>query len=321
MSFNATMNADLARICVAGSQGMVGSAVLRKLGAAGFSDFWGISRQDVDMTQQKEVRSYLEQHAPTCLIIAAAKVGGIYANKTQPAEFLYENIMIAANLIHAAYQAGVKRVLFLGSTCIYPRLAEQPIREESLLTSPLEETNEAYAIAKIAGLKLCQFYRQQYGCLFHSAMPTNLYGTGDNYHVENSHVLPALIRKFDDAAKSGAETVPLWGTGTPLREFLHVDDLAAAIVHLIQQDNPPDWVNVGSGEEVSIRELAQLVQEAVGTTAQPVFDSTMPDGTPRKFCDTTRIRLTGWSPLISLKEGIMRTVNEYREEQFSRARL
>ena len=237
-------------------------------------------------------------------MFAAAKVGGIHANSTYPAEFLYQNLAMASNAVHAAWQTGTQRFLFLGSTCIYPRLAPQPIPEGSLLTSPLEETNEAYAIAKIAGLKLCQYYRRQYGVLYHSAMPTNLYGPGDNYHPDNSHVLPALIRRFHEARVANAPVVNIWGSGTPLREFLHVDDLAAGIVHLLKLENPPDLVNIGSGQEISIRGVAELIADVVGYRGRIENDLSKPDGTPRKLSDISLIKSTGWAPQIALKSGL-----------------
>ena len=239
---------------------------------------------------------FLPTEKPDIVIIAAAKVGGIHANSTYPADFIYENLAIAANLVEGSRRAGVPRVLFLGSSCIYPKMAPQPMPEDCLLTSPLESTNEAYAIAKIAGLKLCQHYRAQHGLIYHSAMPTNLYGPGDNYHPENSHVIPALIRRFHEARERGAATVTIWGTGTPRREFLHVDDLATACFHLLDLDNPPDWVNVGIGEDLTILELATLVAETTGFTGEILTDPTKPDGTPRKLLDISKIKATGWAP-------------------------
>ncbi|MGV2337368.1 MAG UNVERIFIED_CONTAM: GDP-L-fucose synthase [Planctomycetaceae bacterium] len=291
-------------IYVAGHRGMVGSAVVRCLQQRGYSRLLLRSRTELDLTNQTAVQSFFDDHRPEAVVFAAARVGGILANSTYPADFLYENLIMASNAVNAAFKAGTRRFLFLGSTCIYPRLAPQPIPEDSLLTLPLEPTNEAYAIAKIAGLKLCEFYRRQHRVLFHSAMPTNLYGPGDNYHPENSHVLPAMIRRFHEAAVTGAQEVRIWGTGTPLREFLHVNDLAAAILHLLQLPDPPDLVNVGSGQEISILELAQLVARVVGYSGRITTDPSKPDGTPRKLCDIRRIQSTGWQPRITLEDGI-----------------
>jgi len=244
------------------------------------------------------------------VIGAAARVGGIYANSTYPAEFIYDNLSAALNLTHEAWRAGVKRLLFLGSTCIYPRLAPQPIPESALLSGPLEPSNEAYAVAKIAGLKLCQHYRAQYGVIYHSVMPTNLYGPGDHYDLMNSHVLPALLRKMHEAKLAGAPAVPIWGSGAPRREFLHVDDCADAILHLLELDAPPDLVNIGTGSDVTIRELAETVRRVVGFEGELAFDATKPDGTPRKLCDTTLLRSLGWSPSISLEDGLRSTYGD-----------
>ena len=308
------MSNTLDRVLVAGHQGMVGSAILRRLQSEGIAPVVCDLAQ-VDLRDQAATRRMLEELRPTSIIVAAAKVGGIEANRTQPASFLYENLAIASNLIDGAYRCGIQRLLFLGSSCIYPRLAPQPIPEDSLLTGPLEPTNEAYAIAKIAGLKLCEAYRRQYGVCYHSAMPTNLFGPGDNYHLETSHVMPALIRKFDDAVCTGARTVTLWGTGTPLREFLHVDDVASGLVFLLRHPNPPDWVNIGSGVEVTIRQLAEGVRDACGARCELVFDPTKPDGTPRKLIDCARLHALGWKPSLTLAEGIRRAVASYREEK------
>ena len=291
-------------IYVAGHRGMVGSAVVRCLRQRGYERLLLRTRQELDLMNQAAVEAFFHEQRPEVVVFAAARVGGILANNTRPAEFLYENLIMAGNAVHAAWRAGTRRFLFLGSTCIYPRLAPQPIPEESLLSSPLEPTNEAYAIAKIAGLKLCEFYRRQYGVLYHSAMPTNLYGPGDNYHPQHSHVLPALIRRIHEAAVAGLEEVCIWGTGSPLREFLHVDDLAAAILHLLQLADPPDLVNVGSGREISILDLAKLVAATVGFRGRITTDPSKPDGTPRKLCDISRIQATGWMPRISLESGI-----------------
>ena len=307
----------LQRIFVAGHQGMVGSAIVRRIQAEGLPAPILGDLQQVDLRNQASTLRFLQETKPTALIIAAAKVGGIEANRTQPASFLYDNLAIASNLIDGAYRCGIQRVLFLGSSCIYPRLAPQPIPENSLLTGPLEPTNEAYAIATIAGLKLCEAYRRQYGVCYHSAMPTNLFGPGDNYNLETSHVMPAFIRKFDDAALSGARTVAIWGTGTPLREFLHVDDVASGLLFLLRHPNPPDWVNIGSGNEVSIRQLAELVRDACGTKSEIVYDASKPDGTPRKLIDCRLLHSLGWRPSLTLAEGIRRTVAAYREEKAS----
>lgn len=293
---------------------MAGAAIVRQLVASGFTNLLLRRRNELDLTCQASVHKFFAEHHPEVVVFAAAKVGGIRANSTFPAEFLYQNLMMASNTVHAAWQHGTQRFLFLGSTCVYPRLAPQPIAESSLLTSALEPTNEAYAVAKIAGLKLCQFYRSQYGVLFHSAMPTNLYGPGDNYHPDNSHVLPALIRRFHEARNANADAVTIWGSGTPLREFLHVDDLASGILHLLQLNDPPDLVNIGSGEEISIRAVAELIAEVVGFRGRILNDPTMPDGTPRKLSDISLIRSTGWSPRISLREGLATAYQDFLRE-------
>lgn len=300
------------KIYVAGHKGMVGSAILRALKARGLPEPITASHRELDLTSQKATQLFLEKHTPDTIVIAAARVGGIHANRSARGDFLYQNMMIAANIIQAARELRLPRLLFLGSTCIYPRLAPQPIPESALLTSELEPTNEGYALAKIAGLKLCQYYREEDGLCYHSAMPTNLYGPGDNYHPVNSHVLPAMIRKFEQARVNNSPEVTLWGTGTPLRELLHVDDLAEAILFLLETENPPDLVNVGSGEEYSIRAIAEMVKAATGCEARITFDSSMPDGTPRKLCDTTLIRSLGWQPSIALPDGIAATVIDYR---------
>jgi GDP-L-fucose synthase len=292
------------RIYIAGHRGMVGSALVRALEAHGYHHLIVRTRQELDLCDASAVRSFFDQEKPEVVLIAAARVGGIHANATYPAEFLHENLASAHHLIHEAYRHEVKRLLFLGSSCIYPREAPQPIKEESLLTSPLESTNEAYAIAKIAGLKLCQFYRQQYGVLFHSAMPTNLYGPGDNYHSENSHVLPALLRRFHEAKENKTSFVTLWGTGKSRREFLHVDDLAAALLLLLNMENPPDWINVGSGTDVTIRELAELIARIIGFEGTLEWDTTRPDGTPRKLMDSSKLMALGWRPEFDLESGV-----------------
>ncbi|MDI9634712.1 GDP-L-fucose synthase [Kamptonema cortianum] len=292
------------KVFVAGHKGMVGSAVVRQLKSQGFQNILLEDRAALDLTNQKAVYEFLGDSKPDCVVIAAAKVGGIHANSTYPAEFAFQNLALELNLVHGSHLAAVPRLLFLGSSCIYPRDASQPMKEDALLTGPLEKTNEAYAVAKIAGLKLCEYYREQYGRIYHSAMPTNLYGSGDNYHPENSHVLPALIRRFHEAKESGANEVVIWGSGKPLREFLHADDCASAIVHLLHLDNPPNLVNVGSGEEISIGDLANLVAEVVGFSGAITNDPSKPDGTPRKLMDSSLLRATGWTPKIQLKEGI-----------------
>ena len=302
------------RIYVAGHRGMVGSACVRALEKAGFANIVTRTHRELDLLDPKAVRAFYESERPDVAIIAAARVGGIGANSAANALFLYENELIALNTVWAAAEAGVKRLLFLGSTCIYPRLAPQPIPESALLTSELEKTNEGYALAKISGLKLCEFLRRDRGLLYHSLMPTNLYGPGDNYDIVHGHVLPTMIRKFETARERGDRTVPLWGSGSPLREFLHVDDLASACLFALGLENPPDLMNVGSGEEVSIRTLAETIKAATGCPAEFTWDSSKPDGTPRKLCDTSLIRSLGWKPLISLEEGVRRTVADYRAE-------
>ncbi len=308
---------SFSKIYVAGHCGMVGSAVVREIARLGLPPPLTATHTECDLTDQLSTRTFIARHRPDCIIVAAARVGGIEANRSALGTFLYENLMIAANVIHAAFENRIPRLLFLGSSCIYPRLAPQPIPESALLTGPLEPTNEGYALAKITGLKLCQFYRQQHGLLYHSAMPTNLYGTGDNYHPEHSHVLPALIRRFETARLTAAKEVTLWGSGLPRREFLHVDDLARALFFLLRLDNPPDWVNIGSGEDLTIRELAEHVRSAVGVETELRFDASKPDGPPRKLCDTSLIRSLGWKPEIGLPDGLRRTVAEYRAEAAS----
>ncbi|NQY32771.1 MAG: GDP-L-fucose synthase [Coraliomargarita sp.] len=308
------MNQD-SKIYIAGHRGMVGSAVIRALNCAGFGNIVTRTRSELDLTSQAAVREFYASEKPDVAVIAAARVGGIHANNTYPAEFMFENMAIAQNTIDEAYRAGVKRLLFLGSTCIYPKFAEHPIKEDSLLTSSLEPTNEAYAVAKIAGLKLCEFYRRQYGVCYHSAMPTNLYGPGDNYHPQNSHVLPALIRRFHEAKASNAPEVAIWGTGTPLREFLHADDAASGILHLLQLESPPDWVNLGCGTDISIGDLAGLVKDAVGYGGAITFDTSKPDGTPRKLTDISRIQSTGWSPKIPIDQGVPLAYQSFLDEK------
>ena len=290
---------------------MVGSALVREATKLGGYEVITSTRDQLDLCDQRAVFDFLAATKPDIVIIAAAKVGGIHANSTYPADFIYENLAIASNLIEGSRRASVPRVLFLGSSCIYPKLAPQPMPEDCLLTSPLEITNEAYAVAKIAGLKLCQHYRAQHGVTYHSAMPTNLYGPGDNYHPENSHVIPALLRRFHEAKQRGDASVTIWGTGTPRREFLHVDDLAAACFHLLQLDAPPDWVNVGVGDDVTILELAQSVARTVGFTGEINTDPTKPDGTPRKLLDISKIRSTGWSPIIPFETGLAAAYQDF----------
>ena len=293
-----------AKIYVAGHRGMVGSAIVRALRAAGHTAIITRTSAELDLRDGAATRAFLAAEQPATVVMAAARVGGIKANSTEPYDFLYDNLAMAANVIDGSRRAGVRKLLFLGSSCIYPKMAPQPIREESLLTGPLEVTNEAYAIAKIAGIKLCDHARAQYGCDFISAMPCNLYGTGDNFSLENSHVLPALIRKMHEAKLRGDASLRLWGTGTPLREFLHADDLAEACVLLLERYSQAGHINVGSGEELSIRQLAEQIAQVVGFTGRLEFDPSMPDGTPRKLMDVSRIRALGWKHRITLTEGI-----------------
>ncbi len=294
------------RVWVAGHRGMVGSALVRRLDAEQCSVLT-VGRDKVDMRRQADVESWMAATKPQVVFLAAAKVGGIHANNIYPAEFLYENLMIEANIIHAAYKVGVEKLVFLGSTCIYPKMAPQPIAEDSLLTGPLEPTNEWYAIAKIAGLKLCQAYRRQYACDFIAAQPTNLYGPGDNYDLVNSHVLPALLRKAHEAKLRAGSALVVWGSGTPLREFLHVDDLADAVVHLAKNYSGEGHINVGSGQEVSIRKLAEMICAEVGFQGELAFDASKPDGTPRKLCDVAKLRALGWDRARDLNTGLAQT--------------
>ncbi|MEQ8654931.1 MAG: GDP-L-fucose synthase [Kiloniellales bacterium] len=301
------------RIFVAGHRGMVGSALVRRLQREGCS-LLTAGRAEVDLLSQQATWDFLDAEKPDCVIVAAAKVGGIHANRSFPAEFLYDNLMIEANLIHGAHRAGIGRLLFLGSSCIYPRMAPQPMPEDCLLTGPLEATNEWYAIAKIAGIKLCQAYRAQYARDYISAMPTNLYGPGDNFDLENSHVLPALLRKAHEAKLAGERSLAVWGSGRPRREFMHVDDLADALVFLLERYSGSEHVNVGVGSDVSIRELAQTVTAAVGLEADLVFDPSMPDGTPRKLMDVSRLTAMGWQAKIGLTDGIEQTYRWFLEQ-------
>jgi len=293
-----------AKIFVAGHRGMVGSAICRRLTENGYKNQVLRSSSDLDLVNQKDVVSFFEEHQPEYVFLAAAKVGGIHANNEYRGQFLYENLMIQSNVIHSSYLNGVKKLLFLGSSCIYPKFADQPIHEDSLLTGSLEETNEPYAIAKIAGIKQCENYRIQYGVDFISAMPTNLYGPNDNYDLNNSHVLPALIRKFHMAKVNGAKTVEIWGSGVPLREFLHVDDLSSACLFLMENYSSGDPINVGFGQDISIKDLAKMIQSIVGYKGDVVFDTEKPDGTPRKLMSSARIKELGWTPTITLEDGI-----------------
>lgn len=300
-------------VWVAGHRGMVGSALVRRLQSEACSVLTA-GREDADLTRQEEVEGWMNANRPQVVFLAAAKVGGIQANNSYPAQFLYENLMIEANIIHAAFRADVEKLVFLGSTCIYPKLAPQPIPEEALLTGPLEPTNEWYAIAKIAGIKLCQAYRKQYGCDFIAAQPTNLYGPGDNYDLETSHVLPALLRKAHEAKASGAKALTVWGSGNPLREFLHVDDLADAVVFLAKHYSGDGHVNVGSGEEVSIRELAEAICKVVGFDGALEFDASKPDGTPRKLSDVSKLKSLGWNIAQGLEDGLQDTYARFLNE-------
>jgi GDP-L-fucose synthase len=293
-----------ARIYVAGHRGLVGSAIWRELRRRGFTRLIGRAHSELDLLDAAAVRKFYAQEKPEYVFDAAAKVGGIQANDQHPAEFLFQNLQIQNNLIHGAFQAGVRKLLFLGSSCIYPRLAPQPLREEYLLTGPLEPTNEWYAVAKITGIRMCQAYRRQYGCDFISAMPTNMYGPNDNYDLQNSHVLPALIRKFHEAKAALAPTVTCWGTGSPLREFLYADDLARACEFLLENYNEEQFINVGSGSEVTVRELAENVKRIVGFAGDIVWDTAKPDGTPRKLMDSSRLFALGWRPQVDMETGI-----------------
>ena len=301
-------------IYVAGHRGLAGSAIWRELHRKGFTRLIGKTRAEVNLLDEKAVSAFFDAEKPEYVFVAAAKVGGIWANNTQPVEFLRENLQIQNNLIHNAYLHGVKKLLFLGSSCIYPKMAPQPLKEEYLLTGPLEPTNQWYAIAKIAGIKLCQAYRQEYGCDFISAMPTNLYGTNDNYNLETSHVLPALIRKFHEAKTANSPTVTCWGTGSPLREFLHADDLGSACLFLMENYSEEGIINVGSGIEVTIKELTELVQSAVGFQGDIAWDTSKPDGTPRKLMDSSRLFSLGWKPRLSMPEGIALAYKDFQEK-------
>lgn len=310
-------------VLVAGHRGMVGSALVRRLQALGQGPILTATHAELDLTRQAEVDAWFAEYRPAQVYLAAAKVGGIHANNTYPAEFIYDNLMMEANIIHAAHRHGVQKLLFLGSSCIYPRMAPQPMREEALLTSPLEPTNEPYAIAKIAGIKLCESYNRQYGRNYRSVMPTNLYGPGDNYHAENSHVIPALLRRFHEAVQAGSASVTIWGTGAPMREFLHVDDMAAASVHVMNLDEAT-WrahtqpmlshINVGSGVDCTIRELAETIARVTGFSGDLVWDSSKPDGTPRKLLDVSRLRGLGWQASIGLEDGLRDAYRWFRNQ-------
>lgn len=311
-----------AKYYVAGHSGMVGSAIVRQLAANGCRHIVTRTHAELDLTNQQAVRDFMQAGKPDVVVLAAARVGGIHANNHYPAEFIYDNLMMEANVIHQAHAAGVQKLLFLGSSCIYPRLAPQPMPENCLLTGMLEATNEPYAIAKIAGIKLCESYNRQYGRDYRSVMPTNLYGTHDNFHPENSHVLPALLRRFHEAAQSGSETVVIWGTGTPRREFLHVDDMAAASLFVLGLDNATyaantepmlSHINVGTGNDIAIRELAEMIAEVTGFTGHIAFDTGKPDGTPRKLLDVSRLEKMGWKASITLRDGLQSTYTWFLE--------
>lgn len=301
------------KIYVAGHNGLVGSAIVRNLQASGFSNILTHSSKEVDLRDQQQVDNMFAQEKPEFVFLAAAKVGGIQANKTYPAQFIYDNIMIQTNIINSSYKHNVKKLLFLGSSCIYPKMCPQPINEEYLLTGALEETNDAYAIAKIAGIKMCQAYNKQYNTNFISCMPTNLYGPNDNFDLQNSHVLPALIRKFYDAKIQNLPSVTIWGTGKPFREFLHVDDLAKAVIFLMQNYNNSEIVNIGTGSDITIKDLAILIKKIVQYDDQIIFDTNAPDGTPKKLLDVTRINSLGWKAQISLEDGIKSTLDWYKK--------
>ncbi len=305
----------MTKLFIAGHRGMVGSALVRRFGREPGYELLLRDRGQLDLTSEPAVEAFLAAERPDIAVIAAAKVGGIHANSTYPAEFLRDNLAIASSTIHGSWKAGVRRLLFLGSSCIYPKLAPQPMTEDSLLTGTLEPTNDAYAIAKITGIKLCQYYRKQYGVAFHSAMPTNLYGPGDNYHPTNSHVLPALIRRLHEAKEAGAAEVAAWGSGQPRREFLHVDDLADACFFLLGRREFPDWINVGTGTDVTIRELTEIVAATTGYTGRISWDPSKPDGTPRKLLDVSKLSAMGWKARIALREGVASTYAAFLAEQ------
>lgn len=307
------------KIYIAGHRGMVGSAIVRRLQKDGYTNIVTRTSKELDLKEQQAVRDFFAQEKPDHVVLAAAKVGGIHANNVYRAQFLYENLMIESNIIHSAYESGVKKLLFLGSSCIYPKMAPQPLKEESLLSGFLEQTNEPYAIAKIAGIKLAESYRRQYGCNFISAMPTNLYGPNDNYDLNNSHVLPALIRKFHTAKVSNASSVEVWGTGSPMREFLHVDDLADACFFLLQNYDEEMFVNIGTGEDLTIKALAEMIKEIVGYTGELKWNTEKPDGTPRKLMDVSRLHNLGWKHRIGLREGITAVYTEFAKSELAKA--
>jgi len=305
------------KIYIAGHRGVVGSAIHRKLLGMGFTNIITRTSTELDLRVQEPVNEFFEMERPDYVFLAAAKVGGIWANQSYPADFIYQNIVVQCNVIHSAYATGVKKLLFLGSSCIYPKLAPQPMKEEYLLTGLLEHTNEPYAIAKIAGIKMCDAYRAQYGCNFISVMPTNLYGPNDNYDLQNAHVLPTLIRKFHEAKQNGDPAVTIWGTGTPMREFLHADDLADACCFLMENYNQEGLVNIGTGEDVTITQLALLIKEVVGYEGDLIYDASKPDGTPRKLMDVSKLTNLGWKYSIELKEGLKQVYNDYKNSQTS----
>lgn len=300
-----------AKIYVAGHAGLVGSAIVRELKRQGYTNIIGKRSKELNLTRQDEVEAFFEKEKPDYVFLAAAKVGGIQANSTYPAEFIYINLMIEGNVIHSAYKNNVKKLMFLGSGCIYPRIVPQPIKEEYLLTAPLEKTNEAYALAKISGLKMCEFYNKQYHTDYISTMPCNLYGEGDNFNLETSHVVPALIRKFHEAKINGNKTVEVWGTGKAMREFIHVDDMANACVFLMQNYSGDECVNVGCGEDITIKELVNIISDVVGYKGEIIYNTDMPDGTPKKLLDSSKLFSLGWKPNIGLREGLERTYSDY----------
>jgi GDP-L-fucose synthase len=303
------------KIYIAGHTGLVGSAIQRKLKEQGYSNIIGRTREELDLERQTQVEPFFEEQRPEYVILAAAKVGGILANNSFPAEFIYSNIMVQTNVIHSAYRTGVKKLLFLGSSCIYPKHCPQPMKEEYLLTGPLEPTNEPYALAKIAGIRTCQSYNRQYGTNYISVMPTNLYGPNDNFDLETSHVIPALIRKFHEAKIQSDSSVIIWGTGSPRREFLHVDDLADACIFLMNHYDESDMINIGCGEDISIAELALLIKDIVGYTGNIEYNIDKPDGTPQKLLDVSKLKSLGWRPKLSLREGIKKTYEWYRQDE------